>query len=57
MELKISDFEKSVEKFPDLKLGCIVDTNLLFVGPYPLDIHNDWADEVFRTFNRLSIPV
>jgi hypothetical protein len=56
MELKISDFEKSVEKFPALKQGCIVDTNVLFPGPYPLDIHNDWADEVFRTFNRLSIP-
>ena len=54
MELKISDFEKSVEKFPTLKRGCIVDTNVLFSGSYPLDIHNDWADEVFRTLNCLG---
>ena len=57
MELKISDFEKSVEKFPALKQGCIVDTNVLFAGSYPLDVHNDWADEVFRTLSRLNIPV
>ncbi len=57
MELKILDFENSVEKFPALKQGCIVDTNVLFAGSYPLDIHNDWADEVFKTLNRLGIPV
>src|SRR5690606_31614262 len=57
MELKILDFEKTLEIFPDLKQGCIVDTNVLFAGSYPLDIHNDWADEVFRTLSRFGIPV
>ncbi|MFP5492193.1 MAG: hypothetical protein ACLGG0_11885 [Bacteriovoracia bacterium] len=57
MELKISEFEKYVDQFPALKQGCIVDTNVLFAGSYPLDIHNDWADEVFRTLSRLAIPV
>lgn len=57
MELKISEFEKYVDQFPALKQGCIVDTNVLFAGSYPLDIHNDWADEVFRTLSRLTIPV
>ena len=55
MELKISDFENSVENYPELKQGCIVDTNVLFAGSYPLDVHNDWADEVFKSLNRFGI--
>lgn len=57
MELEFSDFEKSVEKCPELKQGCIVDTNVLFAASYPLDTHNDWADEVFKSLSRLEIPV
>jgi hypothetical protein len=56
MEIKISDLEKSLENYPELKRGCIVDTNVLFAGSYPSDIFNDWADEVFKTLNRLNIP-
>lgn len=57
MELQISDFESAIGIHPELKQGCIVDTNILFAGSYPLDVHNDWADEVFTTLNRLNIPV
>jgi hypothetical protein len=53
MDLKISDFEKSVQNYPQLKQGSIVDTNVLFAGSYPLDVHNDWADEVFKSLSRL----
>ncbi|HXH74384.1 MAG TPA: hypothetical protein VNJ08_05440 [Bacteriovoracaceae bacterium] len=56
MEVKISDLEKSVEKYPELRRGCIIDTNVLFAGSYPSDTYNDWADDVFKTLNRLSIP-
>jgi hypothetical protein len=56
MEIKISDLEKLVEKYPELKRGCIVDTNVLFAGSYPSDIYNDWADDVFKTLNRFNIP-
>ena len=55
MEIKISDLEESVEKYPELKLGCIVDTNVIFAGSYPSDIYNDWADDVFKTLNRIGI--
>ena len=57
MEFKLSDFERSVEKYPQLKQGCIVDTNILFAASYPLDVHNDWADEVFKSLDRFGIPI
>jgi hypothetical protein len=37
MELKVLDFEKSIQKYPQLKQGCIVDTNVLFAGSYDYD--------------------
>jgi hypothetical protein len=55
MEIKIFDLEESVEKYPELKRGCIVDSNVLFAGSYPSDTYNDWADDVFKTLNCIGI--
>lgn len=57
MELKISDFEESLHKFPILKQGCIVDTNVIFAESYPNDNYNTWAEEVFEVLHGNSIPV
>jgi hypothetical protein len=57
MELKISDFEESLNKYPILEQGCIVDTNVIFAESYPNDNYNAWAEEVFEVLNRNLIPV
>jgi hypothetical protein len=48
MKLKISDFEESLQTFPILKQGCIVDTNVIFAESYPNDTYNAWAEEIFE---------
>jgi len=57
MEIKISNLESSLEKYPQLKQGCIVDTNLLFASSYESDLYNDWSEEVFELLQKNSIPV
>jgi predicted nucleic acid-binding protein len=57
MKLKISDFEESLQTFPILKQGCIVDTNVIFAESYPNDTYNAWAEEIFEVLRRNSIPV
>ena len=57
MKLNVLDFEKSIQKYPQLKRGCIVDTNVLFAGSYDYDSYNEWAEEVFYVLERNNIPV
>lgn len=57
MELKITDFENYLKKHPELKQGCIVDTNVIFAGSYDYDSYNEWAEEVFEVLQRHNIPV
>lgn len=57
MDIKISDFEKLIQKYPEIKRGCIVDTNILFAGSYDFDSYNEWAGEVFEALHKNSIPV
>lgn len=57
MEFKIADFEESLEKYSQLKQGCIVDTNLLFASSYESDHYNDWSEEVFEVLQKNAIPV
>jgi predicted nucleic acid-binding protein len=57
VELKISELEKSLLSHPEIKKGCIVDTNVIFAASYPLDTYNEWGEEVFRVLHKLNIPV
>jgi predicted nucleic acid-binding protein len=57
MELKILDFEESLQRFPIFKQGCIIDTNVIFAESYPNDNYNAWAEEVFEVLHRNLIPV
>lgn len=57
MELKVFDFDKSIQKYPQLKRGCIVDTNILFAASYDYDSNNEWAREVFDLLHRNNITV
>ena len=56
MEIKISNLKELVEEFPEIKRGCVIDTNVLFAGSYPSDTYNDWAEEVFNILDHLCIP-
>ncbi|MBS1960864.1 MAG: hypothetical protein JST04_01505 [Bdellovibrionales bacterium] len=56
----IVDFRSFVAKFskdPSLRSGCVVDTNILFGGAYPVDRLNTWADRFFETCRIENIPV
>lgn len=57
MLLKIEDLEQKIAQNPALKIGCIVDTNVVFATSFPLDTYNDWGEEVFDTLHKLNIPV
>jgi hypothetical protein len=41
----------------ELDLGCIVDTNVVFAATFPLDTHNEWADQVFNKLQSSKIPI
>jgi hypothetical protein len=57
MEIRISELEKQIQTHPELKKGCIVDTNIVFAFSFPLDTFNEWAEEVVSTLHKLNIPI
>lgn len=57
MLLKIEDLEQKIAQNPALKIGCIVDTNVVFATSFPLDTYNDWGEEVFDILHKLNIPI
>jgi hypothetical protein len=57
VDLKISDFDNSIQRHPELKQGCIVDTNVIFAASYDYDLYNEWAEEIFDVLHRNNIPV
>jgi hypothetical protein len=57
MQLVVSDLEKFIQTHPEIKRGCIVDTNVIFATSYPLDNFNEWGEEVFKQLHRLKIPI
>jgi hypothetical protein len=57
MEVKISELERLIQHHPQLKKGCIVDTNIVFAFSFPLDTFNEWAEEVVSTLHKLNIPI
>jgi hypothetical protein len=57
MLLSIEGLEKKIATNPELKLGCIVDTNVVFATSFPLDTYNEWGEQVFHTLHKLDIPI
>ena len=53
---KFSDLLRLKSANPDFKMGCIVDTSILFAVSYPNDAHNPSATELFDYLAELSIP-
>lgn len=57
MEIKVSELEHLVKSQPEIRNGCIVDTNIIFATSYPLDNFNEWGEVVFKELHRLDIPI
>lgn len=57
MLINVSELENVILKHPELKLGCIVDTNAIFATSYPLDNLNEWGEKVFKELHRLNVPI
>ena len=57
MQLTLDSLEKVISADPTLKAGCIVDTNVIFAASYPLDHHNEWAEEVTQILAQFGIPL
>lgn len=57
MQIDVSELENFTLKHTKLKLGCIVDTNVIFATSYPLDNLNEWGEKVFEELHRLNIPI
>lgn len=56
MRISIAQLKNLCSLNPELKRGCIVDTNTLFATSVPLDRLNEWAESVFTGLNELEIP-
>jgi predicted nucleic acid-binding protein len=57
MILRLDEIRNQLSLDSSLKLGCIVDTNVLFAASYPLDLFNEWAEKVFALLHQLQIPI
>jgi len=57
MLLDLSDLQQKLTSDPALRGGCILDTNVLFAASFPLDTHNEWAEDVFKVLHALDIPL
>lgn len=57
MRAKIREFRDLLTQNPDLKRGCVVDTNALFAATMPLDRLNGWAEKVFSTLHDKGVPI
>lgn len=56
MQIGLEDLKRLAMEQPSIKRGCVVDTNVLFAAAFPLDIHNEWSEEVFDALRELQIP-
>ena len=57
MRVTIREFRDLLAQNPDLKRGCVVDTNALFAATMPLDRLNGWAEKVFPTLHDEGVPI
>lgn len=57
MIINLASFETLANTDPSLKLGCVVDTNILFGAAYPVDRLNTWAERFFEICHSNNIPI
>jgi hypothetical protein len=57
MIINLESFEALAARVPYLKFGCVVDTNILFAGAYPVDRLNTWAEKFFKICHSNGIPI
>jgi hypothetical protein len=57
MIINLESFKSLASRDPSLKFGCVVDTNILFGGAYPVDRLNTWAEKFFEICHSNSIPI
>lgn len=57
MTTTLSSFETLARTEHSLKLGCVVDTNVLFGAAYPVDRLNTWAERFFEICHSNDIPI
>lgn len=56
MRISLEDLTPKLSD-PAFRQGCLVDTSVLFAASYPVDRLNTWAENVFETLHRHSIPI
>jgi predicted nucleic acid-binding protein len=57
MRFSVEDFDEVLISHPNIKNGCLVDTNILFAASYPSDIFNGWAEKAFTLLSANQIPI
>jgi predicted nucleic acid-binding protein len=57
MIVLLRDVPQLLQSDPNLKNGCVVDTNVLFAASFPLDTYNTWAEKLFPVLHELGIPI
>ena len=57
MILQLKEIHAQCSHDSSIKLGCIVDTNVLFAASYPSDVFNEWVEEVLSLLHELEIPI
>lgn len=57
MLLLADNLEREIADNPCLRLGCVVDTNVVFAASFPLDTHNEWSEQVFEILHELDVPI
>lgn len=55
--VSMSQLGTLLEKYPEIKNGCLLDTNILISASLPIDPRNDAAEELIAELERLEIPV
>lgn len=55
MLVNLDDFRTLLQYNTELRRGCILDTNVVFAATYPLDTHNEWAEEILKELQRLRV--
>jgi predicted nucleic acid-binding protein len=54
--ITLENLDKFVLQNPEIKSGCIIDTNILFAASYDLDAFHERAIEFFQKLSTLQIP-
>lgn len=55
--IKIDQLDELVSRYPSLKNGCLLDTNILLSASLPIDPLNEQAEKLIETLRDLNIPV